>query len=224
QTRGNDTSYYLADGQHSIRALVDETGTLTDTYDYTAFGELYAQTGNTVNQYLYTGQQYDPLTGNYSLRARYYDPADGRFLSRDKYPCLTCNIQEYNRYVYTANNPINFSDPSGHLMIETQNLSNIGISSSPPFRILGIAIFLLLLTVVTALANLNVNTNCAPCNPPPPNEWHTKHSHHPCKLPVEHWHHFSVHQKPWPDCTCRTQREFGGCIPPTMPPSPYIKI
>ena len=113
QTRGNDTSYYLADGQHSIRALVDETGTLTDTYDYTAFGELYAQTGTTPNNYLYTGQQYDEVTGLYSLRARYYDPSDGRFLSRDSYSYNVKNPVELNRYAYAQANPITYADPSG---------------------------------------------------------------------------------------------------------------
>jgi len=42
-----------------------------------------SHSGASDNPYLYTGQQFDALTGLYSLRARYYDPALGRFLSRD---------------------------------------------------------------------------------------------------------------------------------------------
>jgi RHS repeat-associated protein/CSLREA domain-containing protein len=120
QTRSGNTSYYLQDGQGSTRALTDSTqaGTITDTYSYTAFGELFAQTGTTVNPYLYTGQQFDPLTGLYSLRARYYNPALGRLLSQDTYPYNFSNPVELNRYVYVANNPINAFDPSGHLLIE----------------------------------------------------------------------------------------------------------
>ena len=86
QTRSGTTSYFLQDGQGSTRALTNSSGTITDTYSYTAFGELFNQTGSTTNSYLYTGQQYDSLTSLYSLRARYYNPALGRFLSQDTYP------------------------------------------------------------------------------------------------------------------------------------------
>jgi hypothetical protein len=60
QTRGgvNDlrsSTYYLSDGQGSTRALADASGAITDTYDYTAFGELIEQTGSSDNSYLYTG-------------------------------------------------------------------------------------------------------------------------------------------------------------------------
>ena len=114
QTRSGTTSYFLQDGQGSTRALTNGSGTVTDTYSYTAFGELFNHTGSTTNSYLYTGQQYDSLTGLYSLRARYYNPALGRFLSQDTYPYNFSNPIELNRYVYTANNPINMADPSGH--------------------------------------------------------------------------------------------------------------
>jgi len=94
QTRSGVTNYceaspwdYLQDGQGSTRGLTNSsTGAITDTYSYTAFGELFSSTGTTVNSYRYTGQQLDTNTGLYSLRARYYNPALGRFLSQDTYP------------------------------------------------------------------------------------------------------------------------------------------
>ncbi len=113
QHRGGVDSYYLHDAQGSTRALVDSAGTVTDTYHYSAFGEIYAQTGSTLNNYLYTSQQHDSLTGLYSLRARYYESRLGRFLSRDPYPVNYRNPIEYNRYVYGANSPVRYSDPSG---------------------------------------------------------------------------------------------------------------
>jgi len=118
QTRSGAISYFLQDGQSSTRALTDNTGAITDTYSYTAFGELQSQSGSTTNSYLYTGQQFDSLTGLYDLRARYYNPGLGRFLSQDTYPVNFGSPLELNRYAYTANNPINAMDPSGHNLVE----------------------------------------------------------------------------------------------------------
>ncbi len=53
------------------------------------------------------------VTGLYNLRARLYTPATGRFLSRDTFDKGPGNPSELNRYVYTANNPVNASDPTG---------------------------------------------------------------------------------------------------------------
>jgi len=113
QTKSGTTSYFLQDGQGSTRGLTSSSGTLTNSYSYTAFGELFNSAATGTN-YLYTGQQFDTSTGLYSLRARYYTPALGRFLSQDTYPVNFGNPTELNRYGYTGNNPINAMDPSGH--------------------------------------------------------------------------------------------------------------
>ncbi len=47
--------------------------------------------------------------------ARYYDPAIGRFISADTIIPNPTNPQDLNRYSYVRNNPINYTDPSGHL-------------------------------------------------------------------------------------------------------------
>jgi RHS repeat-associated protein len=113
QHKGGTLSYYLLDGQGSVRGLTSTSGTLTDSYSYDAFGQLTSGQTNPASNYLYTGQQYDSLSGLYDLRARYYNPAQGRFLSQDTWRVDYKNPIELNRYGYTANNPVNYSDPSG---------------------------------------------------------------------------------------------------------------
>ncbi len=93
---------------------MDENGIVTDTYDYDAFGELRASSSTpTDNAYRFAGQQFDPATGLYSMRARYYDPSHGRFLSRDTYAYNYQNPIELNRYAYAKNSPTNGYDPTG---------------------------------------------------------------------------------------------------------------
>ncbi len=61
------------------------------------------------NRIRYTGQQYDGLTGQYYLRARYYNPVYGRFMQEDVYQGDGLNL-----YVYCDSNPVVYYDPSGY--------------------------------------------------------------------------------------------------------------
>ncbi|MCL2024411.1 MAG: hypothetical protein FWG78_01340 [Coriobacteriia bacterium] len=49
------------------------------------------------------------------LRARYYAPDAGRFITEDTYRGESGDPLTHNQYVYTANNPLLYSDPSGHM-------------------------------------------------------------------------------------------------------------
>ena len=109
----NQISYYLIDGQLSIRKLIDSSGNITDNYDYDAFGNLTSSTGTTNNEFLYTGQQYDYETGLYYLRARYMDPRNGRFISRDFYDGNVFEPGTLHKYAYVSNDPVNNYDPQG---------------------------------------------------------------------------------------------------------------
>ena len=51
-------SFYGYDGGGSVRLLTDATGTVTDTYDYDAWGNAINATGATPKLYLYRGEQY----------------------------------------------------------------------------------------------------------------------------------------------------------------------
>jgi RHS repeat-associated protein len=82
--------------------------TITDSYEYDAFGNKVNSTGTTPNNYLYRGEQLDPDLGMYYLRARYYNPLTGRFLSVDSQAG-----QGQRRYEYANADPVNGMDPSG---------------------------------------------------------------------------------------------------------------
>ncbi len=144
-------SYQFYDAQGSVRSLTNSSGTPTDEYDYTAFGELSNHTGSSDNPYLYTGQQFDDEIDLYSLRARYYDPANGRFLSKDEAAIVHNNPIELNRYGYTANNPIKYADPSGYGIYETlksQVVAGISILQGKATQMVNSVIFQALINIV----------------------------------------------------------------------------
>ena len=131
-------SYYGYDGQRSVRQLMDIDGGVTDTYDHDAYGNLLARTGSTPNNYLYTGQQWDPDLGMYYLRARYYSPSTGRFWSADSHEGESQDPQSLHKYVYAQNNPVNRIDPSGfasYVGFDTvgwDNFGHVGIITHDP--------------------------------------------------------------------------------------------
>src|SRR5208337_3174806 len=116
QNRAGSKSFYAVDGLGSTRALTNASGVVTDRYTYDAFGRTISQVGSTVNDYLFAGQQVDPTTSLYNLRARSLDPLTGRFLSRDSYNKAPFS-SNLNRYLFVGANPINLTDPSGHVTL-----------------------------------------------------------------------------------------------------------
>nr|WP_294688476.1 RHS repeat-associated core domain-containing protein [uncultured Anaerostipes sp.] len=119
QRYGSDHTDYLLyhkDIQGSTTSLVKEDGSVDATYRYTDFGETMINGDNKAeNEVCYTAGIYDQSTGLYYLNARYYDPEDGRFVTEDSYRGETNEPDTQNLYVYCANNPVNYVDPSGHL-------------------------------------------------------------------------------------------------------------
>ena len=118
QTRAEGAFIYHYDGLGSTRALSDQSGLSTDSYIYTAFGELQEQQGTTPNTYLYTGEQLDPNLGFYYLRARYYNPANGRFPSMDTWMGRSSDPRTLHKYLYTHADPVNGVDPSGNVTLQ----------------------------------------------------------------------------------------------------------
>ena len=131
--KGDDTQYYLynKDIQGSTTSLVKEDGSADATYQYTDFGETIIHGDDQAkNEVCYTGGIYDQSTGLYYLNARYYDPEDGRFMTEDSYRGEIMKPETGHLYVYCANNPVNYVDPSGHWMETVLDIASLGYSAA----------------------------------------------------------------------------------------------
>ena len=112
--KSEESSYYLYDGRNSVTGILTETANLTNSYQYDSYGNLTSGTADGVNYYGYNGESTNVKTGLQYLRARYYDAENGTFTTEDSDLGTTENPLTRNRYDYTTNNPLNYSDPTGH--------------------------------------------------------------------------------------------------------------
>ena len=70
--------------------------------------------GDTENEFLCTGEQYNANTGLYYLRARYMNPCTGTFISMDSYQGSIYDLVSLHKYMYANANPVMYTDPSGY--------------------------------------------------------------------------------------------------------------
>lgn len=120
----NGTEYfYLKNAQGDVTGLVDSTGAKVVAYTYGPWGESWGVSGTlastlgAMNPLRYRGYVYDTETGLYYVSSRYYDPEIGRFINADSQLNAKDGILGYNLFAYCNNNPIMYSDPSGHSII-----------------------------------------------------------------------------------------------------------
>ena len=115
--------HYVSDEQGSITHVTEGEGKTADEsqsehkilnrYTYDAFGNTTDCEETVANRFRYLGEQHDPITQQYYLRARYYNPVIGRFTQEDTYYGDGLNL-----YQYCAGNPVRYCDPSGHGSVE----------------------------------------------------------------------------------------------------------
>jgi RHS repeat-associated protein len=108
---GGTWRYHMYDGLGSTRQLMLHVSpyTVTDTYQYEAFGNLMSSTGTAPNPYKYVGSLGYYQTGSslMHLGARYYMPALGGFLTPDPFQQMQKDHQ------YCGGAPTDRVDPSG---------------------------------------------------------------------------------------------------------------
>ncbi|RAP24773.1 hypothetical protein C2W64_02780 [Brevibacillus laterosporus] len=106
--------YYYANAHGDIIEVKDKDGQTLNQYEYDLWGNVESKQEKMTNPFLYAGELYDEESGLIYLRARYYDPNEGRFITEDTYKGQVDNPLSLNRYAYVHNNPLRFTDPSGH--------------------------------------------------------------------------------------------------------------
>jgi RHS repeat-associated protein len=122
--------YFVLDHLGSTVALTDETGTLVESDAYDAWGKARnATTGaddttcslpsQSFSTRGYTGHEEMPDLCLVNMNARIYDPVIGRFMSPDDMITDAYNGQNYNRYTYVDDNPLSYTDPTGHMTCTT---------------------------------------------------------------------------------------------------------
>lgn len=106
-------------------ALSNEAGEVVAEYEYDPFGNVVGSDGTADTRYKFTGQEHDSESDLYYYNARYYNPVLGRFLSRDASLGTTGNILSRNPYIYTQNNPLKYTDPSGNFLETFWDIGNV---------------------------------------------------------------------------------------------------
>ena len=120
----NGSDYYFNyDLTGNTRQLTNSSSNLTNIYSFSAFGEPDRIQEAVPNEYLFNGRfgVTDDGNGLIYMRARYYLPEIGRFNSLD---LMNFKLFSINRYSYTKNSPIRYTDPLGLIEQEWREALN----------------------------------------------------------------------------------------------------
>ena len=122
--QGDVIALYRSDYNSTSKSY---TPTLIATYSYDPWGAptgIYDANGSTISQtayhvaaynpFRYRGYRYDGDTRLYYLQSRYYDPVVGRFINADGYASTGQGLIGHNMFAYCLNNPVYYSDSTGH--------------------------------------------------------------------------------------------------------------
>ncbi|MCM1184847.1 MAG: AHH domain-containing protein [Roseburia sp.] len=131
--------HYASDEMGSVTHVIEGTEILNH-YEYDAWGNLTACEEKVHNRFKFNGQQWDPITQQYYLRARFYNPVIARFTQEDTYRGDGLNL-----YAYCWNNPVYYVDPSGHWcdkkeqvfrdLMKERGITEADLSADPELRL-----------------------------------------------------------------------------------------
>ena len=115
QTALSGVLWPLEDRTGAARDIISTAGVVLDHRKIDSFGKITSQTGPTVDyDQFFSGLSYDADSQLYYARARWYDPVGGKFIGEDP---LRFGAGDTNLSRYSANDPINNSDPTGMMSL-----------------------------------------------------------------------------------------------------------
>jgi RHS repeat-associated protein len=156
-------SYLAADGLGSANVTLNASGSATASLLYAPYGGVRYSSGTMPTTYGFTGQRADATSGLDYYGARYYDPLAGQFVSGDGLIAGGgFDLWGLSRYPYVAGNPVNRTDPTGHIH-ECECGQGGGPPSLPP-----IGSGPEPNPAPTPIVPCGCNGGQAPYNPPPP--------------------------------------------------------
>ena len=113
--KSTGTYRVVTDHVGSVRLVVDaSTGAIAQRIDYDEFGSVLADTNPGFQPFGFAGGIYDPDTGLVRFGARDYDASAGRWTAKDP---ILFDGRQTNLYAYADNDPVNFIDPSGEIVL-----------------------------------------------------------------------------------------------------------
>lgn len=115
----DETRYLHKDALGNIDTITDSHAKVIQRISYDPFGKRTVTAGTDPDLKAwtsrgFTGHEHLDNLGLIHMNARLYDPEIGRFISADTVIQAPDRSQNYNRYVYVMNNPLKYTDPSGH--------------------------------------------------------------------------------------------------------------
>jgi RHS repeat-associated protein len=111
--RGGSTYRIITDHVGSPRLVVDAlSGAIVQKIEYDEWGRLVGDSNPEFQPFGFAGGLNDAMTLLVQFGARSYDALTGRWVSKDSILIQSAN---QNLFVYSNNDPVNFSDPSGLL-------------------------------------------------------------------------------------------------------------
>jgi RHS repeat-associated protein len=107
--------YYIhSDHLGSTSLTTDQNQQVVARQRYYPYGTPRWSQGTLPTDYTFTGQRDEAGLGLMHYGARFYSPRLGRFVSADSIVPDYDDPQALNRYAYVLNNPVLYTDPSGH--------------------------------------------------------------------------------------------------------------
>ncbi len=113
--REGATFRILSDHLGSPRLVINaDDGTITQRIDYDVWGNIISDTNPGFQPFGFAGGLHDPHTGLVRFGARDYDPRTARWTTRDP---IGFSGGDTNLFAYVSNDPVNFIDPDGELLV-----------------------------------------------------------------------------------------------------------